>query len=165
MTLKLIVTGDRVAPTFGADGATSDGTNLSGDLAAGFTLPTTDDAAVTHSLAFVNPAFSEPVVPAYIPLTLQPTAGQTDALVAYYASKPEPWKSYLDEAAAGTKPFAYLKSDGTLIDAAVRDLGPSDVPMRVPDTFVLGTYTVTGTFADAAGNSSPVTLKLIVTGP
>jgi len=163
VTLKLMVT-DGVAPTFSAAGATSDGAAIAGTLADGFTLPTANVGGVTHSLAFVTPAFSESVEDTYTALVLQPATGQTAALVAYYADNPEPWKTYLGDAAAGTKPFAYLKSDGTLIDAAMHDLATQDVAMRVPDTCVLGTYRVAGTISDAARNTSIVTLKLIVAG-
>ena len=38
------------------------------------------------------------------------------------------------------------------------------VGMVIPDDYPLGTYIVNGTAKDAAGNATPVTLKLIVTG-
>ena len=101
--------------------------------------------------------------------TLVPSAGQTAALVAYYEARgvPEPYLTYLKSAAAGTEPFVFLKADGTalsLIDAAKYDADGTDNPMAVPDDFPLGTYTVSGTVEDEAGNTTVVTFKLIVSG-
>jgi hypothetical protein len=80
---------------------------------------------------------------------------------------PSPYLTYLNAAATGTVPFVYLKADGTtlsLVDGAKYDIQGTDAPMTVPDDFPIGAYTVAGTVADAAGNTTVVTFKLVVAG-
>ena len=80
------------------------------------------------------------------------------------------YRAYLISALDGvTKPFAYITTDGSnnlvLHDAAQYDLeGDLAVGMVIPDDYPLGTYIVNGSAKDIAGNATPVTLKLIVTG-
>ena len=52
VTLKLIVTGDRIAPTLDIKGATADGTAMAGDLATGYILPTTNVPTIDHLIQF-----------------------------------------------------------------------------------------------------------------
>ena len=100
------------------------------------------------------------------------------ALTAYYMARiPDgspaeflAYRAYLISALDGvTKPFAYITTDSSnnlvLHDAAQYDLeGDLAVGMVIPDDYPLGTYIVNGSAKDIAGNATPVTLKLIVTG-
>ena len=67
-----------------------------------------------------------------------------------------------------THPFAYITTDTNnnlvLHDAAQYDAGNQNIGMVIPDNYPLGTYTINGTAKDAAGNETPITLKLIVAG-
>ena len=164
---------DLTAPAITVTGATADGVDMAGSLAGGFTLPTTNVSSIDHLLQLkAGSVTSEPLAGAYTGLYLAPAAGQTAALQAYYAARGVPsvpldFLGFLNDAAAGTKPFVYLKAAGTtltLVDAAKHDLLGTDPAMTVPDDFPLGTYTVSGTVADAAGNTTVVTFKLIVSG-
>ena len=160
---------DLTAPALTITGVTDTvAGSLSGTVEGGFTLPTTNVPSIDHELSLAaGSVSSEALADAYNGLTLVPAAGQTAALVTYYEARgvPEPYLTYLKAAAAGTEPFVFLKADGTaltLVDAAKYDVDGTDNPMAVPDDFPLGTYTVAGTVADAAGNTTVVTFKLIV---
>ena len=174
VTLILKVELDRVAPILNDIGATVDGNPMGGNLATGFVLETNNDPAVDHSIQFAtDTAASEPLQEAYFGLYLVPgeTSVSTVFLEAYYDWKgvPEPYLTYLQDAADGDNPFVYIKGDGTtavtLVDAAKHDLGAGDVDMTVPDTFPSGTYSVRGVIKDLAGNETTVTLILVVEGP
>ena len=168
VTLKLIVAGDRVAPTLDITGATADGTAMAGNLADGYVLETTNDPAVDHLIqCAAGTQASETLADAYFGLYLTASTVMPAELQAYYAARgvPEPFLTYLNDAAAGTNPFVYIKgSTVTLVDAAKHDILETDVAMTVPDDFPLGAYTVQGVIRDPAGNGTTVTLKLIVAG-
>ncbi len=161
---------DNVPPTLSVTGFTADGSDMAGNLTDGYTL-NTEFVGLSHVLQFkTGSVANENLMASVSGLYLTPTAGQTDALVTYYhLTKPEPYLSYLDSAAAGTLPFAYIKTTGNtsvkLLDGAQYTLnGHNESDMIVPDDFPLGTYTVHGTIKDLAGNSTDVTFKLIVAG-
>ena len=164
VTLILVVTGDRVAPVLTITGATADGIGMEGSLETGYILETTNDPAINHLLQFAaGTAANEELQAAYFGLYLVDSTVTAADLKAYYADKPEPYLSYLNDAADGLEPFVYI--DGftvSLVDAAQHDLVPQDVPMVVPDDFPLGTYTVEGKIKDLAGNETTVTLILII---
>ena len=172
ITLKLIVAGDRVKPTLIIEGFTADGsTDMAGNLTDGYTLNTNNTTA-DHTIQFkTGSVASEALKSEVYGLTLVPTAGQTDELIAYYATKPPEYQTYLNAAAAGTQPFAYIKGSGDtsiqILDGAKYTLtgGVLQTDMYVPDDFPLGTYTVIGQVKDLAGNESEqITLKLIIAG-
>ena len=164
VTFKFVIL-DTTAPVVTISGATDGGVAMGGDLATGYILPTTNDPDINHLLQIVATA-NEPLEDSYFGLYLTgATPEQIAALEAYYATKTDPYKTYLLGALDGTNPFVYIDGGSlTLVDAAQHDLDDNDVPMVVPDDFPLGTYTVQGVVKDAAGNETTVTLKLIVTG-
>ena len=168
VTLILKVTGDRVAPMLDITGATADGSDMGGDLASGYILNTRNVPTVDHLIQFKSTTTaSEPLAAVYFGLKLINSTVSATELKAYYAARgvPEPFLSYLQDAADGTQPFVYIKGTTvTLVDAAKHDLVPTDVDMTVPDDFPLGTYTVAGVIKDLAGNESTVTLILVVVG-
>ena len=168
VTLKLIVAGDRVAPTLTITGATADGTAMSGNLTDGYVLATTNVATLDHLIQFAaGTVASEALAAQYFGLKLIASTVSTADLKAYYDGRgvPDPFLTYLKAAADGLNPFVYIKgSTVTLVDAAKHDILSTDVAMTVPDDFPLGTYTVQGVIRDVAGNATPVTLKLIVSG-
>ena len=169
VSLSLIVTGDRTAPTLDLTGATADGTAMAGDPENGYTLPTTNDPADDWLIQFADgTSASETLANEYFGLYLTDSTVSADFLKAYYTWKgvPEPYLTYLKDAADSTNPFVYIRgSTVTLVDAAKRDLQTVDDPMTVPDTFPSGTYTVQGVIRDLAGNETTVTLILKVAGP
>ena len=124
------------------------------------------DAETDFLVQFDGTSSSEPLASQYFGLYLTGASEETVAeLEAYYASKPEPWKSYLVDAANGTKPFAYIKgSTLELVDAAQHDLVPTDVDMTIPGDFPFGTYTVSGTIVDLSGCETTVQFTLVVDG-
>jgi hypothetical protein len=101
-----------------------------------------------------------------VALTLQPTGNQITDLQNFYATNyPPEYQTYLDGAAAGTQPFAYIKTDGTsikILDGAMETLAHTETDMSVPGDYPAGTYTVSGTIHDLAGNSTTVTYVLKV---
>ena len=141
------------------------------DLVAGaYVLNTDGNASTNNTIQFTTGSVaSEALKAETIGLVLQPTAGQTDALVAYYdATKAAPYLEYLDAAAAGTQPFAYIKTDGTsiqILDGAMKTLASTESDMIVPNDFPAGTYTVKGTIHDLAGNPTEVTYVLNIVAP
>ncbi len=178
VTLKLVVTGDRVAPVLTITGALDGTTPLAGTLVGGYTLPTLNVPANNHELHFAAGSISSEPLDGKVGLYLDPTGMDIPALTAYYMARiPDgspaeflAYRAYLISALDGvTKPFAYITTDGSnnlvLHDAAQYDLASDlTVGMVIPDDYPLGTYIVNGTAKDAAGNATPVTLKLIVTG-
>ena len=142
---------------------------MAGDPENGYTLPTTNDPADDWLIQFAaGTSASEALANAYFGLYLTDSTVSADFLKAYYTWKgvPEPYLTYLKDAADSTNPFVYIRgSTVTLVDAAERDLQAVDDPMTVPDTFPSGTYTVRGVIRDLAGNETTVTLILKVAGP
>jgi hypothetical protein len=169
VTLKLIVAGDRTAPTLDITGATADGSAMGGDLATGYILNTTNNpAAADHLIQFKSTTTaSEALADDYFGLKLIASTVSAADLKAYYLARgvPEPYLTYLYAAADGTNPFVYIKGTTVkLVDAAKHDIQSTDVDMTVPDNYPLGTYTVQGKIRDLAGNETTVTLKLIILG-
>jgi len=117
---------DAAAPVLNILGFTANGLPMSGSVAAGFTLNANGQADTHYQIQFApGSVASEALQTADVGLFLAPTAGQTAALVAYYSTKPENYKAYLNAAAAGTEPFAYIKTDGTairILDGAMKTL-------------------------------------------
>jgi hypothetical protein len=160
---------DTVTPALTVTGFAADGSNMIGDLATGYTLNKQNTAA-SHTIQFKTGSVATEALQAdSFGLYLAPTAGQTDALINYYSTKPDAWKTYLNAAAAGTKPFAYIKGYGDttirLLDGAQKYLAAAETDMVIPDTYPAGTYTVSGDIKDLAGNAKTVTfiLKIVST--
>jgi uncharacterized repeat protein (TIGR02543 family) len=168
VTFILIVAGDRTAPILTVTGAMDGTTPMTGDLATGYLLPTTNVPSLDHLVQFAaGTVASETLQDTYFGLTLKSSTVSATDLKAYYAARgvPEPYLTYLNAAADGTNPFVYIKgSTVTLVDAAKHDIGHTDVAMTIPDDFPLGTYTVEGKIKDLAGNETTVTFILIVAG-
>ena len=166
-TFKVTVT-DNILPTLTVNGFTANGIAMSGSISSGYTL-NTDNSPDTHNLIqFASgSSASEDLQTENVGLFLQPTGTQTADLQTYYSTKPDGWKTYLNAAAAGTEPFAYIKTGGTtikLLDGAQEFLAHTELDMIVPGDYPLGTYTVKGTIHDIAGNATNVTYILIVAG-
>ena len=94
VTLKLIVTGDRIAPTLDIKGATADGTAMAGDLATGYILPTTNVPTIDHLIQFAaGTTASEPLANTYFGLYLTGSTVSATDLKAYYAARARPQSS------------------------------------------------------------------------
>lgn len=167
VTFKFVIL-DTIAPLLTITGATADGDPMAGDLATGYILETTNDPAVDHLLQIAATA-DEALADEYFGLHFVEAESTVTAaeLKAYYDARgvPEPYLAYLKAAADGTNPFVYIKEGAlslSLVDAAKHDIQATDVDMTIPDDFPEGTYVVRGSISDSAGNTTVVTLKLIV---
>jgi hypothetical protein len=166
VTLILIVAGDRTAPVLTINGATADGVDMAGDLPTGYILESNNNPALDRLIQFkAGTAADETLASEYFGLKLIDSTVSAADIKAYYVARsvPEPFLTYLNDAADGINPFVYI--DGStvkLVDAAKHDILATDVDMTIPDDFPLGTYTVEGQIKDLAGNETTVTLKLIV---
>ncbi len=160
----------QTSPKLEVAGFSADGAPMVGSVAGGFTLNTDNNAATNYQIQFTSGSIaSESLKTEVVPLYLQPTAGQTAALQDYYTTKPAEYQTYLDAAAAGTQPFAYIKTNGTaiqILDGAQYTLsgGAVEKDMIVPGNYPLGSYTVSGVIQDLAGNTTTVTYALITAG-
>jgi hypothetical protein len=164
-----IVRIDKTPPALNVTGATADGELMLGDITTGFELQTNNDPLKDYLLQFTSDTdASEPLETGYFGLKLVSSTVTPDDLKTYYQTRgvPEPFLTYLKDAADGYNPFVYINTDTLkLVDAAKHDiLGGSDVDMTVPGDFPLGTYTVEGKIFDLAGNEATVTLILKVLG-
>lgn len=164
-----IVRIDKTPPALNVTGATADGELMLGDITTGFELQTNNDPLKDYLLQFKSDTdASEPLETGYFGLKLVSSTVTPDDLINYYQTRgvPEPFLTYLKDAADGYNPFVYINTDTLkLVDAAKHDiLGGSDVDMTVPGDFPLGTYTVEGKIFDLAGNEATVTLILKVLG-
>ena len=164
---------DTTPPSLNVTGLTADGTDLVGTVESGYTLSTNNDSSKEYALRFKDgTSASEPLENAYFELKLTgDSTVSADTLKAYYATKTSgEFLTYLNGAADGTNPFAYIKGDGTtavqLIDGARHQAfaGSQDVAMAIPGDAPLGTYVLEGKIKDLAGNETTVTYKLIVAG-
>ncbi len=166
VTLILVVTGDRVGPELTITGVIDDGDLMAGDLGTGYILETTNVPAIDHLIQFADGTdANEPLADEYFGLSLVDSTVSAVDLEAYYIARgvPEPYLSYLIDAAYGNEPFVYIKGTTVrLVDAAKWDLLAEEHDMTVPDDFPLGTYTVEGQIEDEAGNPTTVTLILVV---
>ncbi len=169
VTFKFVIL-DTIAPDVDITAATVDGEPMDGDLETGYILPTTNDPTIDHLLQ-IAATVDAPLADEYFGLYFVEGESTVTAaeLQAYYAARgtPDPYLTYLNDAADGVNPFVYIKEAAlslSLVDAAKHDIQSTDVDMTVPDDFPLGTYVVRGMVADVAGNETEVTLILIVTG-
>jgi len=158
---------DTTPPTFTVTGFTANDTPMAGDVTNGYTLNTDGNAKTHYAIQFTTGSVaSEALKVENVALTLQPTGNQITDLQNFYATNyPPEYQTYLDGAAAGTQPFAYIKTDGTsikILDGAMETLAHTETDMSVPGDYPAGTYTVSGTIHDLAGNSTTVTYVLKV---
>lgn len=160
---------DTTAPTLTVDGFTANSIAMDGSVSDGYTLNTDGNVGTTYPIQFAaGSVASEALKSETDGLFLIPVdAAQTAALVSYYSTKPAPYLGYLDAAAAGTQPFAYVKTNGTairILDGAQYTLssGTVETDMIVPGDYPVGTYTVSGKIHDLAGNETTVTYILKV---
>jgi hypothetical protein len=157
---------DITAPVLTINGATADGVDMAGDLPTGYILESNNNPALDRLIQFkAGTAADETLASEYFGLKLIDSTVSAADIKAYYVARsvPEPFLTYLNDAADGINPFVYI--DGStvkLVDAAKHDILATDVDMTIPDDFPLGTYTVEGQIKDLAGNETTVTLKLIV---
>lgn len=133
---------------------------------SGFTL-STDRSSKEYLIQFaVGTVAKEALVSDVFGLYLQPVGSQTVDLTAYYSSKPPAYRDYLNGAAAGSKPFAYVKGDGTtnvkLLDGARFTLAGVESDMAVPADYPFGSYTVMGYLKTVSGKSEKVSFTLKV---
>jgi hypothetical protein len=158
---------DATAPTLSITGFTADGNGMT-PQSGGYVLNTNNDANTNYEIQFASESMaSEDLKTEVVGLFLSPTEGQTATLVKYYLSKPPEYQTYLNDAAAGNQPFAYIKTSGTtikLLDGAQYTLSSGTVEkgMIVPGNYPLGTYTVIGQIKDVAGNEKTVIFNLII---
>jgi hypothetical protein len=155
-------TGPNLTAGFIADGLVMS----SGSLAHSFVLLTDRQASREYKLQFTADSVpTEELKEEIVGLFLDPAAGQTDLLRAYYMSKPEAYRTYLNAAASGALPFAYIKTGGTvvrLLDGARYNLARLETDMAIPGDFPLGNYRVSGTISDNLGNASTTSFVLVV---
>ena len=170
MTVTLIVSKpDTTPPTLNISGFTANSVSMT--LAAGAYILNTDGNVNTHYQVQFAPgsSASENLSGEDVGLYLIPTAGQTSNLQTYYLTKPAPYQAYLNAAAAGTAPFAYIKTDGTttiqILDGAQKYLASTESDMIIPGDYPAGDYTVSGIIHDTAGNPTTVTYTLKVVPP
>jgi len=168
---------DQTAPTINISGVSDNAVSIddfeSDNNRLSATLWTTNKSTLSHDLSFTNGISSESLKDKYYGLYLTDSnLNENDGTLSdYYTNREtsDPWLTYLQDAAKGTNPFAYIKVvDGTslsLIDAAKHDISPNnDVSMEIPDDFPRGTYTLTGTVTDSAGIPTKVTFVLTIDG-
>ncbi len=143
---------------------------LSGNLVDGYVLKINGVAANSHLISFdAGTVANQNLKAEYFGLFLKGlTTDEKNALKAYYDARgvPEPYLTYLKNAADGVNPFAYIKGDGTktmtLVDAAKHDIQALDVPMEIPDNYPIGLYNVEGTVKDVFNHEAIVSLKLSI---
>ena len=167
VTRTVNVTPETTAPTLNITGFTANGHAMTSNVANGYILNTIGNASTNYLIQFTDGSVASEVLKSEnVELKLQPTEGQTANLQAYYSTNyPEIYEAYLKDAAAGNKPFAYIKTDGTairLLDGAQKTLADTESDMIVPDNYPAGTYTVKGTIHDLANNEAEVTFILVV---
>ena len=157
---------DTTPPELFVMGMTADSVAMSGNMETGYILGTTGQPRKDHLIQFTaGTSASEPLATDYFEFTLTSSSVAAADLEAYYRARgvPEPYLTYLIEAAYGNKPFVLIRgADVTLVDAAKHAIQGLDVAFTVPDDFPVGSYTATGTITDLYGNNTAVTLKLIV---
>jgi hypothetical protein len=168
-TTGTVTVKDMTPPTLSILGFTENGSPMNGSLANGYTLNTDNNPNTHYTIQFAPGSIaSENLKVENVALTLIPTDGQTAVLQTFYSTYPTQYQTYLDAAAAGTQPFAFIKTDGTtaikILDGAQEYLAQTESDMIVPGNYPLGTYTVKGTIHDIAGNSTDMTFALIVAG-
>jgi uncharacterized protein YqcC (DUF446 family) len=164
-----IIVRDTTPPVITITGATANGDPMEGTLEEGFILETSNDPAINHELQFADGSETDELLADdYFALKLVDSTVSADDLKAYYVDRnvPQPYLSYLMDAADGINPFVYIKGQADLsvmlVDAAQHDLGKTDMGMIVPDDFPVGTFTVEGEIEDLAGNKTLVTLILVI---
>jgi nitrous oxidase accessory protein NosD len=159
---------DLDAPILTVTGFTADGDDMSGSITAGYTLNTTNVPTLDRLVQFkTGTAANETLAAEYFGLKLLSSTVSKTALKEYYDLRgiPEPYLSYLKDAADGLNPFVYINGTTVkLVDAAKHDIASADVDMTIPDNYPLGTYTVEGKIRDLAGNETTVTYILKVEG-
>ena len=171
-TTGIVTVKDMTPPTLSITGFTENGVAMNGSIDDGYTLNTDNNPNTHYTIQFATGSVaSEKLEIENVALTLIPTSTQQTAdLQTFYSTNyPTQYQTYLDAAAAGTQPFAFIKTDGTtaikILDGAQYTLNnQAESDMIVPGNYPLGTYTVKGTIHDIAGNSTDVTFKLIVAG-
>jgi phosphosulfolactate phosphohydrolase-like enzyme len=164
------VTGvDTIPPTLNIAGFTSNSIEMTSSIAGGYTLNTDGNANTKYKVQFAaNSVALENLKDETVGLFLQPTTDQTAALIEYYSTNPAQYKTYLNGAAAGSQPFALIKTNGTtiqLLDGAMKALASIETDMVVPGDAPSGIYTLKGTIHDLAGNSTEVAYILNVVIP
>lgn len=157
---------DNTAPVLTIAGLTIDGEPVPGDLATGYTLDTLNDPAVTYGLHFAaGTVASEALADDYFGLYLTGSTLTPDELEYYFSLRALPGAqlAYMLDVANAVKPFAYISGTAIqLIDAFQHDELLTDTALQLPDDFPLGEYTLSGDIRDPAGNSTTVTLILVV---
>jgi hypothetical protein len=159
------------APELDNVGFTSNGSAVNKDADGKYYILTDGNASTNYGVQFNSETTASKALESeYFGLYLVPLSGQTEALISYYSSKSEPWKTYLTNAAAGTAgyPFALIKGNGTtsvkLVDAAQHQFLPGnpDPDMTIPGDYPEGAYNVSGDIVDTDGLTSTVSFTLIV---
>ena len=160
------VTGDTDAPTLAIVGFTANSVSMNFNV-DNYLLNTDGKASTNYFIQFASGSTaSENLKNEIVELSLVPTDGQTSILQTYYSTNfPSAYEAYLKDAAAGNKPFAYIKTNGTeisLLDGAQKILADKEVNMIIPGNYPAGTYTVKGKIHDMVGNETNVTFILNV---
>ena len=158
---------DTTPPTLTITGFTANGNTMSGSVSGGFILNTDNNANTHYQVQFAPGSVAgEDLKTEIAGLYLTPTVEQTNKLIAYYSTKPAPYLDYLNGAAAGSQPFAYIKTGGTnikILDGAQYTLNNhTETDMIVPGDYPAGIYTVTGKIHDILDNETIVTYNLVI---
>lgn len=145
-------------------------TNTTGDMDNGYTMFVDGLSGSSYQLQITNVDLWEVLNVDRFPLYISDSNVPTSELIAYYSSKPEPYKTYLEGVANGLNPVAYIKSDGTLsgvslLDGAMWSLNSVESPMIIPGDFPEGLYEIDGTISDQDGDTLDVPFSLTISNP
>jgi hypothetical protein len=150
-------------------------TLMSGDLVNGFVLPTDNNSATTYLVSYTNTTTATNLGNGPFGLYLENTTVPISTLQAFYSGKPEPYKTYLDNAlltgnVTNQTPFAYIfgpSANLRLQDATQWDVNDAHtlVQMVIPGNYPEGTYVVEGIVNDGTvenPTNTTVTYTLII---
>jgi hypothetical protein len=139
---------------------------LDGNAEDGFILVTDNNSSTDFEVDFTTTTnFGEILKSEMFPLILVNSTTPIQDLKDYYTNRgvPEPFLTYLKDAADGTNPFAYINgSKKRLNDAAKADILSQYVPMTIPGDYPPGIYTVNGTIKNQTDAETNVSFKLII---
>jgi hypothetical protein len=139
--------------------------NMPGSMSGGYLLCTNGDPNSEYHLQFAGTLSTSTLDAGPFGLYLISSTVSPAELKAYYDNRgtPEPYLTYLKNAADGTEPFAYIEGlDQNLLDGAMWAIHSIETDMRIPGDYPEGTYTVRGTITNDGECPTEVTFKLII---
>lgn len=139
---------------------------LGGNLKEGFFLDTDNNASTNYEIQFsYDTGVNEQLKKKMFGLYLVDSTVSISDLKDYYDARgvPEPFLSYLKNAADGTNPFAYINGSTIgLVDAAQYDILGIQKGMIIPGDYPTGIYTVKGKIENTDNEKSDVTFIIII---